>query len=173
MNLIIIGNIVAFVGAIFQTIAGMGNNRNKILLAQSGQLACFSVSNFLLGGYAGGIVNALNVIKSYLFYKNKLTVPVKIFLSVLATALGIYFNNLNIIGLVPLFVMLIYMWGININDIVLFKVFVLITMIMYLVYDLYIKSYTSAPFDFASIIANIITIVQIVKSRKKAQQKSE
>ena len=34
-------------------------------------------------------------------------------------------------------------------------------MVMWLIYDLYIKSYTSGIFDFMSVIANIVAIWQI------------
>ena len=51
----------------------------------------------------------------------------------------------------------------NIEDVIKFKLIIILSMIMWLIYDIYIISYTSAIFDFLHIIANIISIYKIKK----------
>lgn len=172
MKIIVIGNAIALVAAILQTIAGMINNKKKIIIVQSAQAGCFSLSNFILGGYSGTIINILSLIRNILCYKEKLNLTAKIILTVLSSALCIYFNNLGFIGLFPLFVMLAYIWFMNIKDLTKFKLLITFTLILWLTFDLYIKSYTSSIFDFASIVANVVTMIQInIKPKENKEEK--
>ncbi|MBR3049191.1 MAG: YgjV family protein, partial [Bacilli bacterium] len=75
-------------------------------------------------------------------------------------------NNLGIIGLLPLISTVTYLWLMNIKDVIKFKYLMCFTMILWLIYDFSIKSYTSSIFDLFTIISNIIAIVQL-KYRKK------
>ena len=49
----------------------------------------------------------------------------------------------------------------NIKDVKKFKLLIAFTMLMWLIYDMVIKSYTSAIFDFMNIVANIVTLFKI------------
>ena len=54
----------------------------------------------------------------------------------------------------------------NIKDVVKFKYLTIVTMVLWLVYDIYIKSYSSAIFDFMNIVANIFTIIRLKKGKQ-------
>ena len=71
------------------------------------------------------------------------------------------FNNMGIIGLLPLVSMIIYILLMNIKDVIKFKYLIIFTMLLWFVYDLCVKLYTAACFDFLTIVTNIIAIVQI------------
>ena len=49
----------------------------------------------------------------------------------------------------------------NVNNVKKFKLLIAFTMLMWFIYDIVIKSYTSAIFDFMNIIANMLTLLQI------------
>ena len=91
----------------------------------------------------------------------------KIIIIILAVGLSFIFNNLGWIGLLPLVATVVYIIFMNTKDVVRFKILIIFSMIMWLIYDLYIKSYTSGVFDFMSVIANLIAILQIRKCRIK------
>lgn len=42
-----------------------------------------------------------------------------------------------------------------------FKLLIAFTMLMWFIYDIVIKSYASAIFDFMNIVVNIVTVFQI------------
>ena len=119
------------------------------------------ISNIILGGITGAIINALSMIRNILCYKNKLGLKEKIIITILAIILTFKFNNLGYIGLLPLISTVSYIWLMNIKDVRKFKLLIIFTMLMWLIYDVVIKSYTSAIFDFMSIIANMLTLLQI------------
>ena len=86
-----------------------------------------------------------------------------IIITILSVGLSLCFNNLGIVGLLPLVASTLYLWFMNIKDIKKFKVLMIFITILWLIYDICIKSYTSALFDFMTIIANIISLYSISK----------
>ena len=164
---IIIGNIIALIASILMVISGLQKKKKTILFIQIIQIALSVISNIVLGGYTGAVINAISCVRDILCYKDKLGTKEKIIIIILAIGLTIIFNNLSLIGLLPLIATIVYISFMNTKDVVKFKFLVIFSMIMWLVYDLYIKSYTSGIFDFLSIVANIIAIYQLQKNNKK------
>ena len=169
MSYIIIGNIIALVASILMVYSGTIKNKKKIIYVQTIQIGLFVLSNIVLGGITGAVINTLSLVRNILCYKDKLKLKAKIIISLLAIILSLKYNNMGLIGLLPLICTITYIWLMNIKNIIHFKILIIATMIMWGTYDLYIKSYTSAIFDFANVIANYITIIQI---KKKAYIKS-
>ena len=141
--------------------SGMLKQKKKILYFQTVQIGMSVISNIILGGITGAIINALSMIRNILCYKNKLGLKEKIIITILAIILTFKFNNLGYIGLLPLISTVSYIWLMNIKDVRKFKLLIIFTMLMWLIYDVVIKSYTSAIFDFMNIIANMLTLLQI------------
>lgn len=158
---IIIGNIIALIASILMVYSGMLKQKKKILYFQTVQIGMSVISNIILGGITGAIINALSMIRNILCYKNKLGLKEKIIITILAIILTFKFNNLEYIGLLPLISTVSYIWLMNTKDVRKFKLLIIFTMLMWLIYDVVIKSYTSAIFDFMNIIANMLTLLQI------------
>ena len=163
MTQIIIGNIIALIASILMVLAGLQKKKKKILFIQIIQIALSVISNLVLGGYTGAIINALSCVRDILCYKDKMGTREKIIIIILAVGLSLIFNNLGWIGLLPLIATVVYISFMNTKDVVKFKLLIIFSMVMWLIHDLYINSYTSGVFDFASIIANLIAIWQIKK----------
>lgn len=164
---IIIGNIIALIASILMVYSGFLKNKKHILYIQTIQIGLSTLSTIVLGGITGTIINALSCVRNILCYKDKLDLKAKIILIFLAITLSLTFNNQGFIGLFPLISTIAYISLMNTKDVIKFKCLIIFTMFMWLIYDLYIKSYTSAIFDFMNIIANIISIVQIGLKNKK------
>lgn len=166
MTNIIIGNIIALIASILMVYSGILKEKKKILYIQTIQIGLFVIGNLVLGGITGAIINALGCIKNILYYKDKLGLKEKIIITVLAVILSFVFNNAGFIGLLPLINTVFYMWLMDAKDIIKFKFLIIFTALLWLVYDLSIKSYVSVIFDFMNIIANIIAIIQIITKKK-------
>lgn len=164
---IVVGNIIALIASILMVIAGLQKKKKKILFIQIIQIALSIVSNIVLGGYTGAIINAVSCVRDILCYKDKIGNKEKIIIIILAVGLSLIFNNLGWIGLLPVVATVVYIIFMNTKNVVKFKCLIIFSMIMWLVYDIYIKSYTSGIFDFMSVIANLIAIWQIKKSNIK------
>lgn len=160
---LIIGNIVALIASILMVYSGIIKQKKKILYVQSIQIGLFVISNLILNGIPGVIINAISFVKNILCYKNKLYFKEKIIITILATSLTLYFNNLGLIGLLPLASIIIYLWFMTTKDIIKFKLLIILTTILWIIYDFSIQSYTSSVFDILTILTNIISIIRIKK----------
>lgn len=167
MIYIIIGNIIALIASIIMVYSGFLKQKKMILYAQTIQIGLSVLSNIVLGGITGAIINALSYVRNILCYKDKLDLKAKIILIFLATTLSLMFNNIGVIGLFPVISTITYILLMNTKDIIKFKWLIIFSMLMWLLYDLFIKSYTSAIFDFMNIVANIISIIQIGLKNEK------
>ena len=159
--MIILGNIVALIASILMVYSGLLKQKRKIIYFQTVQIGLSVLSNIILGGITGAIINALSLVRNILCYKDKLGIKEKIVITVLAVTLSLLFNNLAFIGILPLISTVVYIWLMNIKDVTKFKILVIFTMVLWCIYDLYIKSYSSAAFDFFNIVANVVAIFRI------------
>lgn len=161
MNYILIGNIIALLASLVMICSGLLKNKKQILYVQTIEIMLFTFSNIILGGISGALVNVLNCIRNILCYKNKLNIIAKFIITFLACVLTFSFNNLGFIGLFPLFGSVIYLWLMDLKDIVMFKLLIIFVMILWVVHDLFIKSYSSSFFSVLNIIANVFSIIKI------------
>ena len=157
---LIIGNTIALIASVLMAYSGILKEKKKILYVQSIQISFFVISNLILGGISGAIINAIGFVRSILCYKDKLGFKEKIVITVLSVLIIIYFNNLDFIGYLPLISSVIYLWFMTVQDVIKFKKLIMFTMILWGIYDFVIQSYTSCFFDILTILANTISIMK-------------
>lgn len=138
MNYIILGNIIALIASLLMVYSGYIKKKEKIIFVQTIQIGLSVLSNMVLGGITGAIINALSLIRNILCYKNKLNTLAKIIITILSVVLTFMFNNLGIIGLLPLISTVVYIWLMNIKDVIKFKYLIIFTMTIWFIYDIYI-----------------------------------
>ena len=163
---IVIGNIVALVGSVLMAYSGIIKEKQKIIIVQTIQMLMLGLSNIILGGIPGAIINSVNCVRNILCYEEKLGFKEKLILVTISVSLSIYFNNLGIIGILPVIATVFYTMLMDMKNVVKFKVLLIFTLILWGIYDIYIKSYTSAIFDFITIGANIFSIYKIYKLKE-------
>lgn len=163
MFFLIIGNMIALIASLIMVYSGMQKEKKKILYFQTVQIGFLVISNLVLGGISGAIINVISLIRNILCYKDKLKIKEKIVISLLATLLMFKFNNSGFLGLLLLISTIAYIWLMDIKNVIKFKVLIASTMIIWFIYDIVIMSYVSAIFDAMTIIVNLITIFKIKK----------
>lgn len=161
------GNIVALIASILMVASGCVNSRKKIIYIQTLQILSFTISNLILGGFTGAIVNLISIVRNIFCYKDSLTTNRKILLNLLCIILSLAFNNLGYLGLLPLIATVVYTCFMDVKDAKKLKLLIIFTMVMWLIYDTLIRSYTSAVFDLFNILANTITIYQLSHKKTK------
>ena len=164
---VVIGNIISLLASALMTYSGYIKSKGKFLIVQIIQMSLSALSNFILGGITGTIINLVNIIRNVLCYKNKLNKYSIILILTLSISLSLYFNNLSFIGLLPLLSTILYTTLMNIKDIKKFKYLTIITMLLWLIYDICIMNYVSALFDLLTIGSNSIAIYQLKNIAKK------
>ena len=69
---VVIGNIISLLASVLMTYSGYIKSKGKFLIVQIIQMSLSALSNFILGGITGTIINLVNIIRNVLCYKNKL-----------------------------------------------------------------------------------------------------
>ena len=167
MNYLLIGNMIALAASILQASSGLVKNKQKIIYMHSVQKIFGVISNLVLCGITGALMNLVGFIRNVLCYKHKLGIKEKIILIILSTALSLSANEINAISFLPMIATIIYTLLMDIKDIIKFKRLALVTTIMWFIYDIFINSYTGAFFDLAYILTNLITIIRLKLAKNK------
>lgn len=164
---VVIGNIISLLASVLMTYSGYIKSKGKFLIVQIIQMSLSALSNFILGGITGTIINLVNIIRNVLCYKNKLNKYSIALILTLSISLSLYFNNLSFIGLLPLLSTILYTTLMNVKDIKKFKYLTITTMLLWLIYDICIMNYVSSLFDLLTIGSNSIAIYQLKNIAKK------
>lgn len=171
MTNIIIANIIALIASLLMVYTGIIKRKERIVIVQTIQIGLSVLSNIILGGITGAIINAISCVRNILCYKDKLGKLAKTLIIVSSIVLSLMFNNLGFIGILPIISAVVYTLFMDTKDIIKFKYLTIFIMFLWGTYDLYVKSYSSAVFDFMTIFANIFSIIKIKTSLKKDLKK--
>lgn len=166
MSNIVIANIIALIASLLMVYTGIIKRKDKIIFIQTIQIGLSVLSNIILGGITGAIINAISCIRNILCYKEKLGKLAKALIIIASIVPSLMFNNLGFIGILPIISAVTYTLFMDTKDIIKFKYLTIFIMFLWGNYDLYIKSYSSAAFDFMTIIANIIAVIKLKLANK-------
>jgi hypothetical protein len=76
MNIaLIVGNIIALIAAVIMMYTGYVKNKKKIIFLQTVQIGMSVISNLVLGGISGAVVNAVSCVRNIVCYKTDLENP--------------------------------------------------------------------------------------------------
>lgn len=199
MRIILIGNIVCTIGSLLMIGIGLIKDNRKILKAQCVMHVFLGTGNLILGGVSGFIANAISIIRNFFCLKDKYTnvtkiifiglqvlltfftsytfwvsyLPLDIQNSKIITTLVSMSNNLGILTWLPIIAVCIYTWGLDTKSPIRLKSLIILAQIMWLIYDIPIKNYSTAVFDFATLVTNAVGIVLVLKGKKDAETSGE
>lgn len=168
MNTLLIGNIISTVGAVIMIGTGFIKRKNNILLAQCVMFGFMGTGNLVLGGTTGFIANAVGILRNLLCIKWKYTVWMKLAFMAVQIALSASVNNLGLIGWIPVVAVCTYTWMLDTKNEVVLKTVIIVTQLMWCVYDFTICNYASFLCDVFTVISTSIGIVMIKKQRKNS-----
>lgn len=170
MNIIIIGNIVSFTGALFMVATGFIKERKKILVTQNFQYAIMGLGNLILGGVSGFISNLLGIIRNLFCLKHELPLWAGIAFVALQAVLTLTTNNVGFIGMMPVIAALIFTLFINSKNEAVLKGSIIAAELCWIAYDIYFNNYASLCFDAFTIASNIIGILMLRHGKKTVQK---
>lgn len=172
---LIIGNIFAFISVIFALISATKKKKTDLIGWQVLNIFFCILSCIALYAYAALVTNAVALVRNILAYKQKLTVQIAIWLSVLCVVIGAYTNNLGIIGWFAIAASTSYtVLMFTTKNAQQMRYAMLLSSGLWLVHDFYVQSY---PTVVSGIILIIWTTIQIIRyqsvslSHKKTQRK--
>ena len=170
MNIIVIGNIVAFIGAILMVLVGFIKTKRNILIAQNIQFLIMGLGNLILGGVSGFIVNIVGILRNISCLRWNLNVPLKIFFIALQVIINWRFNTAGLIGWLPVVATGLFTWYVDSNSEIVIKTVCIISECMWIFYDFHFHNYVSVSFDVMTIVSTFVGIWMILRDRKNAKE---
>ena len=168
---IIVANIISIVSCTMMVLIGLIKNKNKILAAQCVQFTLMGVSHYLLGGMGGVVATVVSILRNLVFFKFKVSVPLKIFFIFLSVVLSLGTVTLNPVTWLPILATSLFTWVIDSEDIIKFKNVMILTVCMWFVYDAVHLNFISAAFDAFTVFSTGYSVWQIKKEQKAAESK--
>ncbi len=166
MNIVVIGNAIAFAGAMLMVAVGFLKTRKSILLTQCSMFTLMGIANLILGGMTGAISSLVSILRNLLCLKGPLTVPTKLLVIAIQVVLSARLNTLGWIGWLPIISACFYTWMIDVKDETRLKIVLIVSQSMWFVYDLTIQNYVGFTFDVLTILSNMYGIFSLRESRK-------
>lgn len=166
MNIIIIANIVSFIGALIMVGIGLIKTKRNILIAQVMQFTIMGIGNLLLGGITGLVSNLIAALRNVVTFKWGITLPIKVIFIAAQLIMGIAVNTQGILGWLPIASAVIFTWFCDLKKDIHFKIMIIGTLLFWLVYDFILMNYSAFSFDIFTIITNLIGIYRIRKDKK-------
>lgn len=159
---LLLGNAFALIASIIMATSGVVKDGKKFLICQNAQLGLSTISNLILGGYTGALLNVVSIGRNILCYNNKFTKTFKIVIVIIQVVGCLLANNIGWIGLCPLISVLVYTLFLT-TDAKKLKLLTASTVILWAIYDFYIQSYTAFAFDIFTMITNLVGLYRVQK----------
>lgn len=167
MNLVLIGNLVMFVGSGIMVLTGLLKKKQSILAAQTVQCAIQAVGNYLLGGISGSIAGVVSMIRNLVCIKWGFTLPLKLLFIAAQSALTLAFNRNGLLGLMPLLATSVYIWVMDTTDEKKLKAAIIFTQVCWGLFDIQIHNYVGIVFDCSTILSNALGIYLLLKEARR------
>lgn len=169
MNLLLIGNIISFIGCALMVYVGLIKEKRRILAVQCVQFAIQGVANFILGGMNGVVANVVSILRNLAFSRFRNTVWLKLLFIALQLLLSWGRLGGGFIEWLPLLASVLFTWFLDLKNEVHLKIVIIISQIMWLIYDFFYMNYVSVAFDCFTMVSTVTGIFMILSDRKKAR----
>lgn len=166
MNTVLLGNIVALIGAALMVSTGFLKTKKQILAAQCFQYGVLSASNAILGAFTGITANVIGIARNLFCMKREFTVPWKLAFIAAQLALLFAFNADGWLGLLPAAATCVYTWFLDLKDARKLKLVIILTVLCWAVYDFLFRNYVTFAFDLGTVVSNTVGIITLRKAEK-------
>lgn len=166
MNTVLLGNIVALIGAALMVSTGFLKTKKQILAAQCFQYGVLSASNAILGAFTGITANVIGIARNLFCMKREFTVPWKLAFIAAQLALLFAFNSDGWLGLLPAAATCVYTWFLDLKDERKLKLVIILTVLCWAVYDFLFRNYVTFAFDLGTVVSNTVGIITLRKAEK-------
>ena len=173
MNTVLIGNAICFAASIIMTLMGLIKDKKRFLTAQCGMNALFAVGNYVLGGISGSIVNIVTMIRNIFCLKRKMGIGSRLIFIAVQITLTAAAGCKDIIMWLPVIANCVFTWYMFSENMILLKTIVIISQFLWAVFDFSISNYATVPFDIASAVTNVISLISLLKDRSAADKENK
>ena len=167
MNSTILGNLFSVLATGTDLVGASSKTARGMLWAQSASQGFLGMSSLVLGGYSAVVQNVVSLVRNFAALSNKSSKIFEYILIALGVILGIWFNNLRLIGWLPILANLEYSVAVFRfkNNERMLKIAFAVCIVMYSVFNFAIKNYVGTLSNAAVLAA---TLYSVYKGKKRA-----
>ncbi|MBR4309191.1 MAG: YgjV family protein [Oscillospiraceae bacterium] len=169
---VIIGNVFSLVAMGTDTIASSRKTSKGVLLMQCVSQLALGLGSLVLKGYSAVVQNGVSILRNLRAATNKGGKWLEWVFLALAVSLGLYFNNLGWIGLLPVvanvgYSLTIYFFA---DDEFKLKFAYLITNVLFATFNAVILNFIGTG---SNIFVAVATAIFLIKDRKRKKQEAQ
>ena len=165
---VILGNILSFCATITDSISGSMKTRGKMIGVQTISQLFYGASAFVLKGYSALVQNVIAIFRNIFVISEKKSRMLEWIFLALGVVFGIYFNNLGVMGLLPVLANLEYtiaMFKFE-DKLIPVKIAFLINTVLFAIFNI-------AIYNFIGFICNVAVAVSLVLYLVRNRKSSE
>ena len=163
---VILGNACSLLAMVTDSVSATRKTAKGVLLMQSLSQLIYCTGTILLKGYSGAVQNLVSILRNLVAIKNINSKALEWTLTILGVVLGLYFNNLGLLGLLPVVANLQYTLAIfrfKDNERAL-KISFMIAIGMFAVFNTVIYNAVGAV---GNAVVCVSTAISLIRSSKK------
>lgn len=150
--------------ALFLFFSILGKSTKQILFMQTISFLFKSFHYYLLGGISGFVTSFISMLRNIIFYRIKENYILTIIFILIYIIIGIVTYNSSY-SLLPVIATTVYTLIINYDNPKYLRLGMLFTSITWLIYNIYIISYSGIIIQIIMIITNIFAIIKLDKKK--------
>ena len=162
MNHVIAGNVFSLLATGTDIYSSSAKSTKRILLAQTVSQVLLGLSSLVLGGYSAVVQNVVSAVRNLTAAGNKSFKWIEYLLIALGVILGMVFNNLGILGWLPIVANLEYSLAVFRfkNNERMLKTAFAACIVMYAVFNLFLKNYVGALSNLAVLFTTVFFLLK-------------
>lgn len=168
---LILGNVISFIGCTLMILIGFIKKKERILLAQSAQFSIQALSNLILGSMPGTISCVLGLVRILVFARVRVTVWLKLGFLALQAVLTFLWGASSFVEWIPFLAMVLYTWYLDTDNTVLFKWVNLFGVLLFAIHDWHYRNYVGVAFDLMTVASTLIGVLLLLREKKETARK--
>ena len=162
---LIVGNLCSILAMCTDSISATRKTPKGVLMAQNLSQLFYGVGAVVLKGYSGAVQNLVSILRNFTAIRKIESKALEWFLVILGVALGIIFNNMGLVGYLPVianlqYTLVVFRCGENER---MLKFSFMIAVGMFAIFNLFIYNFVGAALNF---IVSVTTAVVLFRSQK-------
>lgn len=165
---LIVGNACSLLAMVSDSVSNTRKTTRSVLLVQSVSQAFYCVGSVVLGGYSGAVQNAMSVVRNAVAIKKIQSRFLEWLLVILGIILGVAFNNLGLVGWLPILGNLEYTLAVfyfKENERAL-KIAFLISVVLFGTFNGFIYNLVGVVTNAVVLITGILTLIREKKQEE-------
>ena len=157
---LIVGNLCSILAMITDSISATRKTPKSVLMVQNLSQLFYTIGAIALKGYSGAVQNVVSILRNFAAIRKVESKVVEWTLVAMGVVLGIVFNNMGLVGYLPVIANLQYTLAVfrcGENERVL-KISFMIAVGMFAVFNLFIMNYTGAVLNFTVMVTTAIAL---------------